>query len=95
MSGDTTLDIKAVPGARRDQVVGWLGERLKVRISAPPEGGRANDAICRLIARELGLRPGDVAIVRGHAQPEKTLRISAEGMALIRARWPRREGPQP
>jgi uncharacterized protein (TIGR00251 family) len=69
------LHIKAVPGARRDQIAGPLGDRLKVRTSAPPEDGRANTAICALIAAALNLRPRDVRIVRGHSSPEKTLEI--------------------
>lgn len=70
-----TLRIKAVPGASRDAVAGMLGERLKVRVSAPPEGGKANKAICALIARELGLKPAQVEVAAGHANPEKTLHL--------------------
>lgn len=69
------LLIKAVPGARRDQIAGPLGDRLKVRISAPPEDGRANEAICALIAHALGLRPRDVRVISGHTRPAKTLEI--------------------
>ena len=69
------IPIKAVPGARRDEVVGMLGERLKVRVSAPPEDGRANKAICTLIAAALGVKPRQVEVVAGSTSPEKTLRI--------------------
>lgn len=67
--------IKAVPGAKRDEFVGRLGDRLKVRISAPPEGGKANEAICKLIAEALGVRPRDVRIVAGHALAAKTVEV--------------------
>ncbi len=70
------LHIKAVPGAKRDQIAGPLGNRLKVRIAAPPEDGRANDAIRRLIAHTLGIRESQVTIIRGHTNPEKSLRIA-------------------
>ena len=77
------LAIKAVPGARRDEIAGVLGDRLKVRIVAPPEDGRANDAICALIAGALGLRPRDVRIVSGRTRPEKVLEITgANGHAV-------------
>ena len=69
------LDIKAVPGARQDQIVGPLGRRLKVRVSAPPEDGKANKAICSLIAEAAGVKPSRVEVVSGHASPIKTLRI--------------------
>jgi uncharacterized protein (TIGR00251 family) len=84
-----TLVIKAVPGARRDEVVGWLGERLKVRVSAPPEDGRANAAICALVARELGLKSAAVEVVGGHGRAEKTLRIRGASLEAVTAKWPR------
>jgi len=70
------ISIKAVPGAKRDEVSGLLGDRLKIRVSAPPEGGKANMAICRLIAKELGVRVQQVEIVSGHTNPEKVVRVT-------------------
>ncbi len=70
------LAVKVVPGARRDEIAGRLGDRLKVRVSAPPEGGRANAAVCRVIAASLGVKPGAVAIVAGHSSPEKLVEIT-------------------
>jgi uncharacterized protein YggU (UPF0235/DUF167 family) len=87
--GTVTLSVKAVPGARQDQVVGWLAERLKIRVAAPPEGGRANAAICELIAHELGIKPAAVTILRGHASAEKTLSLAGISAQQITARWPR------
>ena len=73
---DVLLHIKAVPGASRDQVAGVVGDRLKVRISAPPEGGKANQAICRLLAKTLGAKAKDVTIESGQTSPEKVIRIA-------------------
>lgn len=73
------LGVKVVPGSRREEIVGWLGERLKVKVAAPPEDGRANEAVCRLIATTLGVGVRTVSVVSGHSRPEKTLRI--EGVA--------------
>lgn len=78
--------IKAVPGASRDQLAGALGDRLKVRISAPPEGGKANKAICALIANTLGVSKSSVEIISGHTNPEKRVRIigaSDESIAAL------------
>ncbi|MGH2901193.1 MAG: DUF167 domain-containing protein, partial [Solirubrobacteraceae bacterium] len=49
------LSIKVVPGSSRDDVAGWLGETLKVRVSAPAERGRANAAAETLLADALGV----------------------------------------
>jgi len=69
------IRIKAVPGASRDAIAGLLGDRLKVRISAPPEDGKANKAICSLLANALGLKRAQVTLHSGHTNPEKTVRI--------------------
>lgn len=70
------IRLKAVPGAKRDEVSGALGDRLKVRVSAPPEDGRANKAVCLLLAGALGVRPRDVEIVGGQTSPEKLARVA-------------------
>jgi len=72
---DVLIHIKAVPGASRDQVAGAVGDRLKIRISAPPEGGKANKAICVLLAKALGVKAKDVTIESGQTNPEKIVRI--------------------
>ena len=86
--GAAVVSIKAVPGAKRDEVVGRLGDRLKVRVSQPPEGGRANRAICELLARELGVKGAALSIVRGETSAEKTVRIEGVSARQIEARWP-------
>lgn len=79
----TDLRIKAVPGASRDAVAGMLGDRLKIRVAAPPEGGKANKAIVALLARELGLKPAQVEIVAGLTNPEKTVRLTGADPAKL------------
>jgi len=69
------IRIKAVPGASRDSIAGLLGDRLKVRTSAPPEGGKANKAICKLLAKSLGIKPALVTMHAGLTNPEKTVQI--------------------
>ena len=71
----TLLPVKAVPGASRDAISGVLGGRLKVRVSAPPEGGKANRAICALLAKALGVKRGEVEIVSGQTSAEKVVGI--------------------
>ena len=72
---DVLIRIKAVPGSSKDAIRGLLGDRLKVAVAAPPEDGKANAAIIRLIAEALGIRAGDIALQAGQVAPLKTLRI--------------------
>lgn len=74
-NGRILLPIKAVPGSSRSEIAGVIGDHLKVRVSAPPEGGRANRAIVKLLAERLRIRPSDIEIVRGRAAPGKVLAI--------------------
>ena len=67
--------VKAVPGAKQNTVVGEFGDRLKIRVSAPPEGGKANEAIRGLLATHLGFKPRDVELVKGVSSPEKVFRV--------------------
>jgi uncharacterized protein len=65
--------VKVVPGASRSEIVGPLGRRLKVRVAAPPEAGKANRALVALLREWLGVR--DLEVVAGRSSPEKTIRV--------------------
>ena len=67
------LAVKVVPGASRSLVVGWLGQELKLRVSAPPEKGKANKSVERLLSVSLGLQPKQVTIIKGHTSAHKTV----------------------
>ena len=69
------LNVRVTPGARQDGVVGWQGTALKVKVRAAPEKGKANAAVCALIARTLGVPPTAVAVERGHTARGKLLLI--------------------
>ena len=71
------LRVKVVPGARRDEVVGLLGDRLKVRTAAPPEDGKANKAVAKLLAGHFGVGMRDVQLLSGHSSGEKTFLLPA------------------
>ncbi len=83
------LQVKVVPGASRDDIAGWLGDALKVRVSAPPEKGKANAAVCKLLAKQLGLWKGAVTVVQGHGSAQKRLAIKGIDAAALKARLPR------
>ncbi len=55
-----------------------MGERagaIVIRVSAPPVDGRANDALCGLVAKRAGVAPSKVHLVRGHTNRDKVVRV--------------------
>ncbi len=71
----TRVRLRVSPGARRDELVGRHGEGWKVRVAAPPEGGRANDAVLDLLARELSLPRRSLSIVSGQTSRVKIVQM--------------------
>jgi uncharacterized protein len=73
----TSIDIrlKVVPGSRKNEIVGPHGDRLKIKVAAPPEGGKANAAVCQLLAETLELSARDVTIIAGTSSAEKVARV--------------------
>jgi hypothetical protein len=84
----TILAVKVVPGASRERIVGLLGDRLKVAVQKPAQRGAANKAVCALVAAVLGVRPGDVQIVRGQSHPEKDLLVRGLSAEEVLRRLP-------
>lgn len=71
----TRLEIRVIPRARRDEVGGERGGRLLVRTTAAPVDDAANRAVCRLLARHLGVAVRDMEIIGGHHSRDKTVLI--------------------
>ena len=85
-TGPSRLNLKVVPGAREDRVDGWPGDALKLRVSAPPERGKANQAVVRLIAETLGIPRADVEIVSGRSSPRKVIEVVSLSPSELRDR---------
>ena len=83
--GEATFAVRAQPGARRDEIVGVRDGVLVARVSAPAREGRANQALCRLIASRLGIRPSRVSVVRGERSREKVVRVEGLDRAEVEA----------
>ncbi|EHM02471.1 hypothetical protein HMPREF9946_01085 [Acetobacteraceae bacterium AT-5844] len=80
------LRIKAQPRARRPGLQGLVdsadGPRLKLAVNEAPEDGRANKAICALLAEVLHVPPSRIAVVQGATSREKTCHIEGDPAAL-------------
>lgn len=73
-----TLAIHVQPGARRSEVAGLHGERLKLRIAAPALDGRANEALAAFIAERLGIARARVSLAQGVRARAKLVAISGD-----------------
>ena len=80
----TDLAIRVQPRAKRTEVAGEREGAVVIRVSAPPVDGKANEAVCRLVAERLGVPVRAVRIVRGETGRDKVVRV--EGVDAETAR---------
>ena len=83
MTRPVRLQLKVIPSSSRDAIVGWLGQVLKIKVTAPPEQGRANKAVEELLASALGLPAASVSIVAGQSSSTKVIEISTMARADV------------
>ncbi len=86
MKGSATLKLKVSPGASTDEIVGWMGDALKLRVSARPEKGRANAAVVALLADVLSTRRDRIVIVTGAGSRRKLIRVDGLTPEEVRER---------
>ena len=80
------LTVRVLPGGKRDEVVNCDDSALRVRVRARPEKGRANQAVCALVASTLGLPTGAVMVLRGNTARNKVLLVDGMDAAEVRQR---------
>jgi len=73
---DLTIKIYLQPKASKNEIVGPYRDGIKVRVTAPPVEGKANEQLLRFLAKEWKISSLNIEIIRGHHSREKTLRIS-------------------
>ncbi|MBI1194835.1 MAG: YggU family protein [Gammaproteobacteria bacterium] len=76
-SGDLTLHIRLQPRASKDEIVGWHGDALKVRITAPPVDGKANKHLLAYLAKRFKVPTAQVTLVSGQTGRDKRVCIQA------------------
>jgi uncharacterized protein len=80
--------VRLTPRAARDDVDGVQDGVLRVRVSAPPVDGAANEALRRLVAGALGIPGSNVRLVTGESSRNKILAVDGVPSGTIVARWP-------
>lgn len=67
--------VKLQPRGGRDELLGFAADVLRARVSVPPVDGKANKALCKLIAERVGVAPSRVSVVRGSKSREKLVEV--------------------
>jgi len=87
------LALRVSPKASRSQVLGPMdlpdGQALKVAVSAPPDRGQANEAVCELLADAFGLAKSAVSVIAGATDRHKKVRVAGNPalLACVAERW--------
>ncbi len=81
-----TFAVKVQPRARRNAIVGEVGDALKIALTAPPVDGRANEACIEFLADALKVARSSVSIVAGQTSRNKVVRVAGISAAQLRER---------
>jgi len=81
-----TLSVRIQPRASRNEVAGLAGDQLKIKLTAPPVEGAANEACLAFLAKLLALAPSRLAIIQGERSRNKVVRITGLTQAEVHAR---------
>jgi len=73
---DIVLKVYLQPKSSKNEIVGEYRDGIKIKVTAPPVEGKANEALIRFLAKEFGISPSCIEIIKGQHSREKTLRIS-------------------
>jgi len=76
------ITVRVIPRSGRNEVTGWAGSELVVRVTAAPEGGKANAAVEKTVADALGLPKTRVRVARGHVARVKQLEIDSDSVDI-------------
>lgn len=81
--GQTVLDVSVSPNARKTELVGWHDGALRIRLQAPPVEGAANEALCKWLAKSMGLQARQVSLIRGDTSRRKQVALDCPDAQVI------------
>jgi uncharacterized protein (TIGR00251 family) len=82
---EARIAVRLQPRASRDEIVGLRDGILVVRVTAPPVDGRANRALCKLVAQRAGVAASRVSVVRGERSRDKLVEVEGVGPEALAA----------
>ncbi len=80
------LAVKASPGSRSNEIRGVVGDALKISVTAAPEKGKANKAIVKLLAKELGIAKSQIELTSGATSPLKKFLVLGVKLSTLEQR---------
>ncbi len=80
------IRVQVTPRAARSELLGWRDGVLRLRVTAPPVEGRANEAVVRLLSAALGVPRSRVAVVSGMSGRQKLVQVEGLGEQEVRRR---------
>ena len=72
---DTGIRVKVQPKASRSEILGFIGDVLRVKVAAPPDRGKANAVLLELLATTFGVPKSRITLLRGHASRDKLIEV--------------------
>ena len=75
-SGSVTLEVRVIPRSSKSEIVGEYNGAMKVKLSAPPVDGAANEELIRVLSKEFEISRSAIEIVSGHTSKSKRVRIA-------------------
>lgn len=75
------ISVRVEPRSSKRGVSGVIGEALKVKLTAPPVGGEANEQLVEVLAEAFGVKKSNINILKGHASKNKVVEI--EGLEAL------------
>lgn len=88
MMKSSSIVIKLTPKSHRNEIVGWEGDELKVRVRAVPEKGKANEALLSLLAESLDVPQSCLTLLSGATSRHKRVLIKGYSNEDIRKLFP-------
>lgn len=76
------LSVKVTPKAARDEICGVRGGAVIVKVTAPPDKGKANEAVIALLAKAIGISKSSLELVAGDTARNKSLRVASHVEAV-------------
>jgi len=85
MTKHTQIEVRLRPRGSSDELAGMRDGVLQAKVTAPPVDGKANKALCKLVAKRVGVAPSRVSVVRGEKSRDKVVRVEGVDAERLRA----------